>query len=169
MMTKQIANIITGFRILGTIVLLFFPLFSLGFYVTYLLCGSSDMIDGAVARKTNNTSSFGAKLDTVADLIFMIGVCCKLLPAIHLPQWIWVWIIVIAILKLSNIIWGVLRRKSLIALHSTLNKVTGFALFLLPLTIQIVELKYSLTAICLIATFAAIQEGNYIRKWREII
>ena len=76
---------------------------------------------------------------------------------------------IIVLLKLSNIIWGVHRRKELLSIHSTLNKVTGFALFLLPLTIQIVELKYSLTAICLIATFAAIQEGNYIRKGREII
>ena len=33
-MTRQIANIITGFRILGTIVLLFVPVFSLEFYVT---------------------------------------------------------------------------------------------------------------------------------------
>ena len=169
MKTKQFANIITTFRILGTIVLLFFPLFSSEFYITYLLCGFSDMIDGAVARKTNSATTFGAKLDTVADLIFMIGVCCKLLPAIHLPQWLWIWVMIIALLKLSNIIWGVHRRKSLIALHSTLNKVTGLALFLLPLTIQIVELKYSLPPICLLATFAAIQEGNYIRKGREII
>lgn len=168
-MAKQFANIITTFRILGTIVLLFFPLFSLGFYVTYLLCGFSDMIDGAVARKTNSATTFGAKLDTVADLIFMIGVCCKLLPEIHIPQWLWIWVMIIALLKLSNLLWGLFRRKSFIAIHSTLNKVTGFVLFLLPLTIQLVELKYSLPLICLLATFAAIQEGNYIRKWREII
>lgn len=168
-MAKQFANIITTFRILGTIVLLFFPLFSLGFYVTYLLCGFSDMIDGAVARKTNSATTFGAKLDTVADLIFMIGVCCKLLPEILIPQWLWIWVMIIALLKLSNLLWGLFRRKSFIAIHSTLNKVTGFVLFLLPLTIQLVELKYSLPLICLLATFAAIQEGNYIRKWREII
>ena len=168
-MAKQIANIITGFRILGTIVLLFFPVFSLEFYITYIFCGFSDMIDGVVARKTNNNSSFGAKFDTVADLVFMIGVCCKLLPEIHIPQWIWVWIIVIAIVKLSNIIWRLIRQKSLISVHSILNKVTGLALFLLPLTIQCLELKYSLPAICLIATIAAVQEGYFIRIGREII
>lgn len=168
-MAKQIANIITGFRILGTIVLLFFPVFSLEFYVTYIFCGFSDMIDGVVARKTNNNSSFGAKFDTVADLVFMIGVCCKLLPEIHIPQWIWVWIIVIAIVKLSNIIWGLLRRKSLISAHSILNKVTGLILFFLPLTIQFLDPKYSLPTICLIATIAAVQEGYFIRIGREII
>lgn len=33
MMRLQIANIITGIRILGSILLLFFPIFSLEFYV----------------------------------------------------------------------------------------------------------------------------------------
>ena len=168
-MRIQIANIITGCRIICAILLLFFTPFSGEFYVAYLLCGVSDMIDGVVARKTNSTSSFGAKLDTVADLVFMFIACYKLLPTIHIPLWLWVWIIIIAGIKLSNIVWGLLRRKSLIAIHSILNKITGVALFLLPLTIQLVELKYSLTTICLIATFAALQEGYYTRKGREMV
>ncbi len=163
-MRRQIANIITGCRILGSISLLFFPLFSLKFYIAYLFCGFSDMIDGFVARKTNTISSFGAKFDTVADFIFMIFVCYKLLPAIHLSLWLWIWIIIIAVIKMSNIILGFIRTKSLISVHSILNKITGFVLFLLPLTIQFVELKYSLSIICLIATFAAIQEGYYIKQ-----
>jgi CDP-diacylglycerol--glycerol-3-phosphate 3-phosphatidyltransferase len=163
-MKRQIANIITGCRILGSVLLLFFPIFSLKFYVLYLFCGFSDMIDGAIARKTNCNSSFGSKFDTVADFIFMIVVCYKLLPAIYLPLWLWIWIIIIAVIKLSNIIWGLIRIKSLISVHSFLNKVTGFVLFLLSLTIQFIELKYSLSIICLIATFAAIQEGYYIKQ-----
>ena len=169
MMRKQIANIITAYRVLFTLFLLLFPVFSLEFYITYLLCGFSDMIDGFVARKTNSASCFWAKFDTVADIFFMIFAWCKLGPAIHIPQWTWVWIIMIAILKFSNIIVGLFRRKTLISIHSILNKVTGFVLFLLPLTIQIIEPKYSLMVICLIATFAAIQEGYYIGTGREII
>ncbi len=168
-MRTQIANIITGCRIICSILLLFFPVFSLEFYITYLLCGFSDMIDGVVARKTKSNSSFGAKFDTFADFIFMIVVWYKLLPTIHIPQWMWIWIIIIAAVKLSNIIGGLFQRKSLISIHSVLNKVTGFVLFVLPLTIQFVELKYSFTAICLIATFSAIQEGYYIRTGREFV
>lgn len=168
-MRAQIANTITGSRIICSILLLFIPALSGEFYVAYLLCGVSDMIDGVVARKTNSTSSFGAKLDTVADLVFVFVACYKLLPIIHIPQWMWVWIVVIASIKLSNIICGLLRKKSLISVHSILNKITGVALFLIPLTIQLVELKYSLTAICLIATFAALQEGYYVRVGREIV
>lgn len=166
MMRTQIANIITGCRILGSILLLFFPIFSLEFYIIYIFCGFSDMIDGTIARKTNSNSGFGAKFDTIADFIFMIVVFYQLLPAIHLPQWMWIWIIIIAVIKLSNIIRELLQSKSLIFIHNILNKVTGFVLFLLPLTIQFVELKYSLTIICLIATFAAIHEGFCIKRRR---
>ena len=168
-MRKQIANIITGCRIICSILLLFFPVFSLEFYITYFFCGFSDMIDGVIARKTSSNSSFGAKFDTVADFVFMIVVWYKLLPEIHIPQWMWIWIIIIAAVKLSNIIWGLFRRKSLISIHSILNKLTGFVLFLLPLTIQFAELKYTFTTVCLIATFSAIQEGYYIRTEREFI
>lgn len=169
MMRTQIANIITGCRIICSIFLLFCPVFSLAFYITYLLCGFSDMIDGTVARKTNSNSSFGAKLDTAADFVFMFVVLYKLLPLIQIRGWLWVWIIAIAVIKLNNILWGLLRRKTCISVHSLLNKITGFALFLLPLTIQFVELKYGVTAICLIATISAIQEGHYIRTGQEIV
>ena len=53
------------------ILLLFFSPFSIQFYIVYLSCGLSDMIDGTIARKTYSTSAFGAKLDTVADFVFV--------------------------------------------------------------------------------------------------
>ena len=64
----------------GSILLLFVPVFSRGFYLIYLLCGLSDMIDGTIARKTNTAGKFGSRLDTVADLIFVAASLFKLLP-----------------------------------------------------------------------------------------
>ena len=112
-MTKHIANIITSCRILGSILLLFFPVFSLEFYVTYLLCGFSDMIDGTIARKTNSSSKFGSQLDTIADLVFVVVSMIKLLPVIHIPRWLWIWGGVIAVIKISTIIWGYVYKKRL--------------------------------------------------------
>ena len=164
---KHIANIITFCRILGSILLLFFPVFSLAFCITYILCGFSDMIDGTVARKTNSTGKFGSQLDTAADLLFVVVSMIKLLPAIHIPQWLWIWGGVIAIIKIGNIIWGYVSKKRFIALHTIMNKVTGLLLFLLPLTISFVDLKYTATVVCLIATFSAIQEGVFVMADRE--
>ena len=161
-MAKHIANILTGCRILGSILLLFFPAFSVAFYIIYLFCGFSDMIDGTIARKTNSTSKYGSQLDTVADLFFVVVSLFKLLPAIHIPGWLWTWGGVIATIKISNIIWGYVSQKQFISLHTIMNKATGLLLFLLPLTISFVELKYTAIVVCSVATLSAIQEGFYI-------
>ena len=166
-MIKNIANILTSFRILGSILLLFFPVFSEAFYSIYLLCGFSDMIDGTIARKTNSTSEFGSKLDTVADLVFVAVSLIKLLSTIHIHGWLWIWISVIAIIKIGNIIWGYVSKKQLISLHTITNKATGLLLFLLPLTLSFAELKYSSIAVCSVATVAAIQEAVYVAKGYE--
>ena len=161
-MAKHLANILTGCRILGSILLLVFPAFSVAFYITYLFCGLSDMIDGTIARKTNSTSKFGSQLDTIADLIFVAASLFKLLPAIHIPGWLWIWGGVIAVIKISNIIWGYVSKKQFISLHTIMNKVTGLLLFLLPLTVSFVELKYTAIAVCSITTLSAIQEWFYV-------
>ena len=161
-MTKNIANILTGCRIYGSILLLLFPAFSVEFYIIYLLCGFSDMIDGTIARKTNSTSKFGSQLDTVADFVFVVVSLFRLFPEIQIPGWLWIWGGVIAIIKISNIVWGYVCKKQFISLHTLMNKATGLLLFLLPLTISFVELKYVAMAVCSVATLSAIQEGYYV-------
>ncbi len=105
-MTKRIANILTSCRILGSVLLLFFPAFSLGFYIIYFFCGFSDMLDGTIARKTNTVSSFGSKLDTIADFVFIAVCAVKILPVINISIWLWIWIVIIAIIKTANIVLG---------------------------------------------------------------
>lgn len=144
-------------------------MFSVAFYVLYITAGVSDMVDGWVARKTNTTSEFGAKLDTIADIIFVIFCLFKLLPIMDIPVWLYVWIGVIALIKIINIVSGYVVQKQFVAVHSMMNKVTGVLLFLLPLTISFVDLKYSAAVVCIIATFAAVQEGHFIRTKRKII
>lgn len=46
-MKKHLANIITASRILLSGCLLFVPVLGEGFYITYLLGGVTDMIDGS--------------------------------------------------------------------------------------------------------------------------
>lgn len=168
-MKKHLANSITACRILCSILLLCFPVYSIQFYVTYLLCGASDMIDGTVARKTNSASKFGAKLDTVADFVFIATSLIKLLPLIYLPKWLCIWITIIAAMKAVNIVLGIVFKKTLISVHAIMNKITGLSLFLLPLTLHFIEIKHSSPVVCAIATFSAIQEGYYIVTDQEIV
>jgi len=164
----NLANIITISRILFSLVLLFYPPFSAAFYSLYIIAGISDMIDGWIARKTNTVSEFGAKLDTFADLVFVIVCLFKLLPILNIPTWIYYWIGIIATIKIINIISGYIVQKQFVAIHSCINKICGLLLFILPLTISFIDLKYSSIIICIIATFAAIQEGHWIRTKKTI-
>ena len=163
-MKKHLANIITASRAVFSVPLLFIPLSSAWFYTLYLFCGLTDMIDGTVARKTGADSKFGARLDTFADFVFVLVCSIKILPIIHIPVWQWAWIIIIALIKILNIALVFIRKKELLSIHSTLNKVTGFALFILPLSLTFIEPSYSVTAICILATIAAMQEVYFVSK-----
>lgn len=154
------ANLITAIRILCSVVLLFCAALSPWFYALYITAGVSDMVDGWVARKTNTVSEFGSKLDTVADILFVVVCLVKLLPVLHLPVWIYVWIGLIACIKVFNIIYSYAVRKQFLSDHSILNKVTGALLFVLPLTLSVVDVKFSAVVVCLVATVAAVKEGT---------
>ena len=154
----MIANTITCCRILFSILMLFFPAFSGSFYACYIIAGITDMIDGTVARKLGTSSQFGEKLDTVADFVFVAAALFKLLPVMKISMTIWIWTGLIAVIKLINIISG------FVTVHSLANKITGAVLFVLPLTLSLIDLAYSAIFVCLAATFAAIQEGHIIRS-----
>lgn len=156
------ANLITGIRVLSSAALLFCPVLSAAFYVFYLLAGLSDMLDGAVARKTNSVSEWGAGFDTAADIFFAAVCLIKLLPVMKLPVWIYLWIAGIAAIKLTNIIVGYARQKKLVAVHSVLNKLTGALCFALPLTLAFIDVRYSSPAVCALATAAALHEGYLV-------
>ena len=158
------ANAITIFRMAASIVLLFCPAFSPAFYIFYIMAGLSDMLDGFAARKTNTASRFGERLDSIADFVFVVVCLIKLLPILSIPAWLYGWIGIIAFIKAVNVVSGFAVQKTFMAVHSAMNKVTGVLLFLLPLTIPILPLKYSAVIVCTVATLASIQEGHLIRK-----
>lgn len=161
--SECMANIITSIRIICSISLLFCPALSMLFYVLYIVAGVTDMIDGIVARKTNSVSEFGSKLDTIADFVLVVTCLIKLLPVLDIETWMYIWIVIIAVIKLINIVSCYVMWKKLIAVHSVMNKVSGVLLFALPLTFRIIGLRYSVIVVCVVATFAAVQEGHYIR------
>ncbi len=157
-----LANGITFFRILCSLALLFCMPLSLPFYVLYTAAGLSDIFDGRIARKTNTATKFGAKLDTFADIVFTAVVLIKLLPILELPAWMIVWVGVIALIKLVSIVIGFVRHHTLTAVHSVINKVTGVLVFILPFTLQIINIRYTAGLVCVVATVAAIVESRTV-------
>ena len=161
---KTLPNIITIFRAIGAFGLLFFGVDGIAFWVLYLACGISDMLDGWIARKYHCESKTGALLDSLADIVFVACCCIKLIPVIALPNWLWIWVLVIILIKVINQISALVIYKKCVFPHTIANKVTGFLLFVgIPVTF-FVESLIPIIIITIFATFAAIQEGHFVRS-----
>lgn len=122
------------------------------------------MIDGSVARKTGSVSEFGAGLDTIADFVFVVASITKLFPVLKISIWMWIWIAAISGIKVFNVIYGFIIHKRFVSEHTVINKVTGAILFFIPLTISFIDLNYSGSVVCVIATIAAVHEGLLIKS-----
>ena len=134
------------------------------FWTLYLLCGLSDILDGAVARLAGTESRIGERLDTLSDIVFVAVWMVLFIPAINVGRWLWIWIGIIAFIKVVNVISGLAMKKGFVAKHTLANKATGILLFLLPMIILWESIKVpSIILICLMATFAAVQEGHLVR------
>lgn len=161
---KYLANIITVIRIIAALVIIQKEVLSPRFYALFLFCGITDILDGRIARKTHSKSKAGAMLDSIADMVFAAVCFVKIFPVIDLPLFIWIWIVGIAAIRGINLIFGYIRHHKLVMLHTKANKLTGLLLFLFPLFMGF--LNHAAFFICVIATFAAIQEGYFIGTGR---
>lgn len=162
---KHLPNLITILRFLGAIGLLFFDVKATGFWVIYFVCGLSDMLDGYLARKLHCESNTGALLDSLADLMFVACCCYKLIPLLAFSQWLWIWAGAIAAIKVVNQISALVTYKKCIFPHTIANKVTGALLFVGVPFMLFLESIVPMIVIAAVATFAAVQEGHFIRMY----
>ncbi len=160
---KSLPNAISALRFLGAVCLLFFEVNSIVFWIFYFVCGLSDMADGYLARRLGCESKVGALLDSLADLVFVVCCCFKLIPALAFPRWLWILGGVIVATKIINQISALVMYKKCIFPHTIANKVTGVLLFVgVPLTVFL-ESIVPMVIVAVVATFAAVQEGHFIR------
>ena len=163
---KRLPNIITAFRFLGAIGLLFFDVKVTVFWATYFVCGISDMLDGYLARKLHCESKTGALLDSLADLAFVVCCCYKLISLLVFPKWLWIWAGAIVAIKIINQISALVMYKKCLFPHTIPNKLAGVLLFVgVPLTFFLGSI-IPVIVIEVFATFAAVQEGHFIRTKR---
>lgn len=119
------------------------------------------MADGYLARRLHAESKAGAVWDSVADFCFVVCCALKLIPVLQIPTWLWIWAGVIALIKLVNQISALVFCKRFCFPHTLANKLTGLLLFLsVPMTFWSI---FPIALVAGLATFAAIQEGHFIR------
>lgn len=133
----NIADIITLFRMVGTVSFIWLKPLSAGFFWVYALTGLTDMLDGWIARKTKTASDFGARLDSIADLLFYAVVLIRILPIllIKLPREIWYVVVAILCIRILAYIIAAVKYRLFSSMHTYLNKATGAVVFLIPFSL----------------------------------
>ena len=125
------------------------------------------MADGYLARKLGCESKTGAMLDSLADLVFVVCCCFKLIPTVAFPKWLWIWGGAIVIIKVINQISALVMYKKFVFPHTVANKITGVLLFVGVQISLWINSIVPIIIIAVVATFAAVQEGHFIRMGLE--
>ena len=161
---KHIPNFLSASRITLCLPLLLADAMTVSFWVLYVIAGTTDMLDGFLARRWGVESKFGARLDSLADFVFVLAVGYKLFPWLKLPTALWMMIGLVALVRIVNAISSYLVRQRIEFLHTIANKLTGILLFIGTMTIGQSYFIAVAWMIACFALFAAIQEGHLIRS-----
>ncbi len=153
-------NLLTAIRIVGAASLLFIKPFCAWFYIIYTLSGLSDVLDGFVARITKTTSEFGARLDSIADLLFYAVMLIRILPALleKMPGWIWVFVAVVLAIRFSAYIVALFKYRRFASVHTYLNKATGLLVFFIPYFIWFKFAVLYCAVVCSVGALASTEE-----------
>jgi len=153
-------NLITALRIVGTVFLLFIKPLDLWFLITYFFAGITDVLDGYIARKTNSSTELGAKLDSIADLLFYAVMLTKIFPILfqRLPKEIWGFLAIILLIRAISYLTAAIKFHVFSSLHTVMNKVTGLAVFTIPFYL-LTDFEVPLSwGVCVIAVIASLEE-----------
>jgi CDP-diacylglycerol---glycerol-3-phosphate 3-phosphatidyltransferase len=155
---KAIPNCISVSRIIFSLVLIFLKPLSVVFYIIYIICGFTDIVDGFIARKTGTTSNLGARIDSMGDMV-MVGVLFFVLyPIINPSTQIVIWTISIGIIRLASMAVALKKYKTFAGLHTYGNKITGIVLFIFPILLPYIHTTVLMYIICVLASISAIEE-----------
>ena len=136
--------------------------FSASFIALYLSCGVTDALDGYLARKWHVESTWGAKIDSVADLVFFAVVLYTILTVLVIPWALVVWTFFVLALRVIGLLAAFTKYRLWAVLHTYANKLTGFAFFCFPLFYGLTGAEAAGTVLLLIATYATIEEATSI-------
>ncbi len=131
---RTIPNVLTLIRLVSVPVFMFFIIFG-GFknqtfvYIglaIFLFSASTDLFDGAIARKYNQVTNLGKFLDPFADKVMHVGV---LLSLVIIGYVHWIFIALLALKELTMIICGYFLVTNKIVLQAnSMGKIASFTL-----------------------------------------
>ncbi len=166
---KNLPNIITIARMVGTALLLFIKPLSPLFIVVYTLTGVTDVLDGFIARKFGTVSKAGARLDSIADILFYTISLLRILPVMKevLPGAIWYVVGLLLFVRALGYAVDAFKNHRFASLHTYLNKATGFLVFGIVYVILTPAAVPYCWVVCAVGLLASGQELVIHLKTRE--
>ena len=155
-------------RIVCSVFILLTKPFSSLFWILYVVCGISDILDGFVARIMKQESKFGAKLDSIADIIFISSVTTVLIPIIKIPNWVWIFAFAVIFIRISSYLVGLKKFSTFTSLHTYANKLTGLLLFAIPVFYVIFNFNVIAVILSISAILSALEELIIIISEKEL-
>ena len=135
MKLKYVPNAISTLRLLLCIPLFIMAPFTIIYMVIYFIAGTTDVIDGPVARRVKDgASELGATLDSIADALLVCVLVFVVMPKMDI-LWPWLWVAYICVLTLkvfASTGVGFIRFKEVVSLHTISFKILVFFLFCFP-------------------------------------
>ncbi len=194
----NLPNKLTVFRIILVPIMVIIPFFNiqgefLGIPVTmwlinliFIIASITDKLDGTIARKTNQITTFGKFLDPIADKILVIAAMTMLVEMAKLPAWIPIIVItrefivsgyrLVAVEKGGKVIaasiWGKLKTVTqMLAIILAFIDINAFGAFLVTeLTGGALYLNILATALMFISVIATIFSGwDYVKNGKELL
>lgn len=155
---RQLPNFLSFGRIILSVLMIFTKPLGAAFYVLYITSGISDMLDGYIARRTGTTSAFGARIDSIADLVMTIILLIKLYPILNPPVQLLILVLFIGVIRATSMLVAMLKYRTFAILHTYGNKITGFLLLIFPLLLLLLKSSLLTYIICFVASISALEE-----------
>lgn len=197
----NLANKLTIFRILLVPIMVIIPFFNIqgelfNIPITYLIIDTifivasiTDKLDGNIARKRNEITTFGKFLDPIADKILVIAAMLMLVESGALPAWIPIIVVIrefivsgyrlVAVEKGGNVIaaniWGKIKTVTqMFAIIFAFININGTNKFFECFTGSLIGVElfvnFITTILMLVSVIATVFSGwNYVKNGKELL
>jgi cardiolipin synthase len=167
----NLPNILSSLRVILLPILYVFALIGmrLEFLVAYIIIGSTDALDGFLARLLNQVTKLGKFLDTVADILFYFSTLFFITyfyPDRIIPNtWL---IIVFMIIYLGAFIVSIVKTGKPMQIHTTHLRINATLVYFLVILSYFFDTTFVVTAILISFIIGYIEEIAIFIKFGSV-
>jgi cardiolipin synthase len=127
-------------------------------FIGFVLLGLTDWLDGFLARRWNQVTERGSKLDAVADLVFYptaAAILAIVFPAYLESNLDWIVVTLLALVVMLGV--SQWRCGKIILLHTHLSRAAGVVVFLVVIASFFMDTTLAVRGVALLYTIAFIE------------